>query len=68
MHHSYRRCILAASVDEYAPRSAFKPSKIGYGIGVKDFEIPNMLRVALGAYHAEDELSQHIKWKPTLTI
>ncbi|HAH80558.1 MAG TPA: nickel pincer cofactor biosynthesis protein LarC, partial [Gammaproteobacteria bacterium] len=53
--------ILAASVDEYAPRSAFKPSKIGYGIGVKDFEIPNVLRVALGAYHAEDELSQHIK-------
>ena len=53
--------ILAASVDEYAPRSAFKSSKIGYGIGVKDFEIPNVLRVALGAYHAEDELSQHIK-------
>jgi uncharacterized protein (TIGR00299 family) protein len=53
--------ILAASVDEYVPRSAFKPSKIGYGIGVKDFEIPNVLRVALGDYHAEDELSQHVK-------
>ncbi|MFL6872828.1 MAG: nickel pincer cofactor biosynthesis protein LarC [Candidatus Azotimanducaceae bacterium] len=53
--------ILAASVDEYAPRNAFKPSKIGYGIGVKDFAIPNVLRVALGDYQAEDELSQHMK-------
>ena len=53
--------ILAASVDEYAPRNVFRSSKIGYGIGFKDFAIPNVLRVALGEYNANDAASQHIK-------
>ena len=53
--------ILAASVNEYAPRHGFTPNKIGYGIGYKDFTIPNVLRVALGQYDAHEDHSQHIK-------
>jgi len=44
--------ILAASVDEYRPRGTFQPQRIGYGVGHKDFEIPNVVRVALGTYEA----------------
>jgi uncharacterized protein (TIGR00299 family) protein len=53
--------ILAASVDEYAPKNSFQPSKIGYGIGYKDFQIPNVLRVALGEYNANTARTSHIK-------
>jgi uncharacterized protein (TIGR00299 family) protein len=53
--------ILAASVDEYAPKNSFQPSKIGYGIGYKDFQIPNVLRVALGEYNANTPRTSHIK-------
>jgi uncharacterized protein (TIGR00299 family) protein len=53
--------ILAASVDEYAPKNSFQPSKIGYGIGYKDFQIPNVLRVALGEYNANTTRTSHIK-------
>jgi uncharacterized protein (TIGR00299 family) protein len=42
--------ILAASVQEYRPAGVFTPERVGYGIGHKDFEIPNVLRVALGSY------------------
>jgi len=42
--------ILAASVDVFQPTGAFVPDRIGYGIGHKDFEIPNVLRVAVGRY------------------
>jgi len=42
--------ILAASVDEFQPRGVFAPQTIGYGIGHKDFEVPNVLRIALGRY------------------
>lgn len=40
--------ILRATVTHFGPPSAFAPSAIGYGIGHKDFELPNVLRVALG--------------------
>ena len=53
--------ILAASVDEYAPKNSFQPSKIGYGIGYKDFQIPNVLRVALGEYNANTPRTSHFK-------
>ena len=46
--------ILAANVHEYAPQHAFAPAKIGYGIGHKDFELPNVLRVVLGTYSQPD--------------
>ncbi len=42
--------ILAASVDEFQPKGIFSPERIGYGVGHKDFEIPNVLRVVLGTY------------------
>ncbi len=45
--------ILAASVDEFSPGGAFVPERIGYGIGHKDFERPNVLRVALGTYQSK---------------
>lgn len=40
--------ILAAGVQEYADRIDFKIMKTGYGIGKRDLEIPNVLRVYLG--------------------
>ena len=40
--------ILKASVDEYEPKNAFIPEKFGYGVGHKDFEIPNVLRIVIG--------------------
>lgn len=43
--------ILKANVYEYSDRKQFKIMKIGYGLGTKDFSIPNVLRV----YLAEDE-------------
>ncbi len=42
--------ILKANVREYMPKGRFTPEKVGYGIGHKDFAIPNVLRVALGDY------------------
>ena len=53
--------ILAACVHEYAPKRAFRPSKIGYGIGYKDFAVPNVLRVALGDYDLKSKSTSHIK-------
>ena len=32
------------------PKGTFSPQAIGYGVGRKDFAIPNVLRVALGDY------------------
>ena len=56
--------ILAVSVDEYQPKGIFTPTKVGYGVGHKDFEIPNVLRVALGTYttaSASELSSTHFK-------
>lgn len=40
--------ILAANVHEFTPKVDFSIKKIGYGIGHRDLEIPNVLRVYLG--------------------
>ena len=50
--------ILKASVDEFAPPSAFAPSSIGYGVGMRDFDIPNVLRVVVGESGAGTEAAQ----------
>ena len=42
--------IIANAVSEFAPKGTFTPQAIGYGVGRKDFAIPNVLRVALGDY------------------
>ena len=40
--------ILAAFVDEYTDNKSFVTNKVGYGVGKKDGNIPNLLRVFLG--------------------
>lgn len=40
--------ILAAMVDEFVAQPEFTVETIGYGLGFKDFTIPNVLRVMVG--------------------
>jgi pyridinium-3,5-bisthiocarboxylic acid mononucleotide nickel chelatase len=40
--------ILKATVQQFGQRFAITPERIGYGIGQRDFAIPNVLRVVLG--------------------
>ena len=40
--------VLAASVDEYSDDKRFRITRAAYGIGHRDTEIPNVLRVMLG--------------------
>jgi hypothetical protein len=40
--------VLAASVDEYTDDKRFRITRAAYGIGHRDMEIPNVLRVMLG--------------------
>ena len=42
--------IIANAVNEFVPKGTFSPDAIGYGVGRKDFAIPNVLRIALGDY------------------
>lgn len=56
--------ILRATVTDFAAPRAFAPDVIGYGVGHKDFELPNVLRVALGVVTENAETSaqaQHFK-------
>lgn len=50
--------ILAATVDEFKDNNKFIVNKVGYGIGNRDTEIPNVLRVMLVE---EDNLSNTSK-------
>ena len=47
--------ILAASVDEFTDKAGFTVRKTGYGLGTKDFEVPNVLRVYLAETAAAEE-------------
>jgi len=47
--------ILKANVDAYEAKPSLNITKIGYGIGHKDFSIPNVLRVCLGEEECIDE-------------
>jgi uncharacterized protein (TIGR00299 family) protein len=47
--------ILAATAASFADRLEFTPLKIGYGIGNRDTEIPNVLRVFLGEMDDEKQ-------------
>lgn len=40
--------ILAATVQRFTEKAELKPEKIGYGVGGRDTDIPNVLRVFLG--------------------
>lgn len=45
--------ILAATVDAFTEELSFTPQNIGYGIGHRDTEIPNVLRAYLGEMQPE---------------
>ena len=51
--------ILAANVQEFTDCPQFMIEKVGYGIGKRDLEIPNVLRVYLGS--SEDESNSRIE-------
>lgn len=40
--------ILRELVDDFASPRSFRATKVGYGVGQKDFSVPNVLRVMLG--------------------
>ena len=46
--------ILKCAVDTFDEPRGFAPARIGYGIGQKDFERPNVLRVMLGQVAAPE--------------
>ncbi|KOF57551.1 hypothetical protein AGR56_14470 [Clostridium sp. DMHC 10] len=50
--------ILAANVKEFTAKVDFSVDKIGYGIGHRDLEIPNVLRVYLGTAGAGKEIEE----------
>ena len=47
--------ILAATAGRFAERVDFTPLKIGYGIGQRDTDVPNVLRVFLGEMEDEQQ-------------
>lgn len=50
--------ILAANVEKFIDKVDFSIEKIGYGIGHKDLEIPNVLRVYLGKEEPNEEVEE----------
>lgn len=56
--------ILAATVDEFTPVMNFDIQKVGYGLGSKDTEVPNVLRVFLA--EVEDAGQDIIQSEATL--
>jgi len=57
--------ILAATVHSFTDRMNFTPQKIGYGIGTRDTELPNVLRLFLGELEEDepgDEATQEDAW------
>lgn len=54
--------ILAATAGRFADRIDFTPLKIGYGIGQRDTDVPNVLRVFLGEM-ADEERDQDVEVK-----
>ncbi|GFP76070.1 nickel pincer cofactor biosynthesis protein LarC [Clostridium fungisolvens] len=53
--------ILAENVEVYTDKTEFSIEKIGYGLGTRELEIPNVLRVYLGEeIRNEDTEEQHL--------
>ncbi|WP_432663562.1 nickel pincer cofactor biosynthesis protein LarC [Wukongibacter baidiensis] len=48
--------ILAANVEKFTDKLGFSIEKIGYGIGNRELEIPNVLRVYLGKEEKSEEI------------
>ncbi|MBS3769475.1 MAG: nickel pincer cofactor biosynthesis protein LarC [Bacteroidales bacterium] len=53
--------ILAANVDEFTDENTMEVEKIGYGIGHRKLEIPNILRVYLGEETGNKMKGYHVK-------
>ena len=52
--------ILKHSVTEFTPPTGFVPERIGYGLGQKDFAVPNVLRATLGSVASAFEQESNI--------
>lgn len=53
--------ILATCVDRFTQKAAFTPERIGYGLGTRDAETPNALRIFLGtAAGSMDDLQKDV--------
>lgn len=50
--------ILAANVQEFTAKMDFSISKVAYGIGHRDLEIPNVLRVYLGEKESSEVIEE----------
>ncbi|MCE5222209.1 MAG: nickel pincer cofactor biosynthesis protein LarC [Clostridium sp.] len=50
--------ILAANVQEFTPKIDFSIKKVAYGIGHRDLEIPNVLRVYLGEEETFEKIEE----------
>ncbi|AGK95800.1 nickel pincer cofactor biosynthesis protein LarC [Clostridium pasteurianum] len=50
--------ILASNVEEFTDKIEFSIDKIGYGLGTRDLEIPNVLRVYLGKEESKEEIEE----------
>ena len=50
--------ILAANVEEFTQKVDFSIKKIAYGIGHRDLEIPNVLRVYLGETESTEKIEE----------
>jgi uncharacterized protein (TIGR00299 family) protein len=53
--------ILAANVGTFTDNMDFSVEKIGYGIGHRELEIPNVLRIYLGYEARRDKREEHTK-------
>ena len=59
--------ILAATVDAFMEQVEFTPCKIGYGIGKRDTDIPNILRVFLGEMQ-EEAVSEDVETQEAVLV
>ncbi|KZL90440.1 nickel pincer cofactor biosynthesis protein LarC [Clostridium magnum] len=50
--------ILASNAHEFTPKIDFSIKKVAYGIGHRDLEIPNVLRVYLGEREGSEEVGE----------
>lgn len=50
--------ILAANVQEYTEKIDFQIDKVAYGLGHRDLEIPNVLRVYLGTIQESEKIEE----------
>ncbi|MDQ5986362.1 MAG: Pyridinium-3,5-bisthiocarboxylic acid mononucleotide nickel insertion protein [Syntrophus sp. SKADARSKE-3] len=60
--------IVAAMAESFTDAAAFTPEKIGYGIGHRDTEVPNVLRVFLGSMAADEAGGSDVERTEALVI